>query len=328
MSQGANRFQKLTRRIERLLPSRKGNLKVVILCIIAATTFWFFSALNKSNYTTRIRYPIEFNYFQDSNIYLLSELPEDITVQVYGGGWDLLKKSLRVNTPAVEINLDTPTQTKYILGQSLAEQVSDQLDNLRLEYVVTDTLRINIDSLKVKSVAVALDTRSLQLAENYRLASEILISPPQIELEGPASLLQQTSDTIRVQLEEENIEGELETTLSIPVPDERLTAYPDEVMINLNAKLYTRVERKTPVVPLNFPEDSSLFLAQNAVTVSFWLPDDFVSSALNRLSFRVEADLQTMNSKDSTITAKLVNFPAVANDISLNPTEIRVNNAP
>lgn len=328
MSQLVKQLQYLTRRLERLLPSRRGNLKVVILCIIAATTFWFFSALNKSNYTTRVRYPIVFNYMPDSTTYLLSELPEDITVQVTGGGWDLLKKSLRLNTTPVEVTLDTPTQTKYILGQSLAEQVSNQLDNLRLDYVVTDTLRINIDSLETKNVAVELDPQSLHLAENYRLVSGVLISPAQVTLRGPATLIQQAPDTLRVQLDDDEVEGRLETTLPLPIADKRLSAYPDEVMLNLTTELYTRVERKTPIIPVNFPADSSAYLSQDFVTVSFWLPDDLISPALNRLSFQVEADLQTMNPEDSTITAKLVTFPAIVSDISLSPTHIKVNNAP
>ena len=328
MNRRDKNLQQLTHRLGRLLPSRKGNLKVVILCIIAATTFWFFSALNKTNYTTRIRYPLAFNYQEDSTTYLLSELPEDITVQVTGGGWDLLKKSLRLNTPPVEVNLDTPTQTKYILGQSLAEQVSNNLDNLRLDYVVTDTLRISIDSLMTKNVMIELDNQSLRLAENYRLVSGISISPSRIEVRGPSSLIQQTPDTVQIELDDEEVEGKLQTTLPVPLVDERLSAYPDEVMVSLSAELYTRVERKTPVVLINFPEDSSLYPAQDFVTVSFWLPDDLISPALNQLNFRVEADLETLNPEDSTVTAKLVNFPAIASDISLSPTHIPINNAP
>ena len=328
MSQRAKRLQNLNRSIRRLLPSQQGNLKVVILCIIAATTFWFFSALNKDDYTTRIRYPVHFSYPSDSAIYLLSELPRDITVQVTGGGWDLLKKSLRVNTSPVTIDLDTPTQTKFILGQSLAEPISSQLDNIRLDYVVTDTLRINIDSLTRRNITVALDTHSLHLAENYRLVSGVSVLPTQIEVDGPVSVVRQLPDTLKIQLEEEDVKGELETTLLVPIDDERLEIYPDEVMVNLTAELYTRVERKTPITSVNFPEDSSVYLSQDFVTVSFWLPDDLISPALNQLRFQAEADLQTLSEKDSTVTVNLVDIPAIASDISITPSRIPVTYAP
>ncbi|MEM9671131.1 MAG: hypothetical protein ACFB15_08080 [Cyclobacteriaceae bacterium] len=328
MNQRDKNLQNLHRSIRRLLPSQQGNLKVVILCIIAATTFWFFSALNKEDYTTRIRYPVRFSYPSDSAIYLLSELPRDITVQITGGGWDLLKKSLRVNTSPLTIDLDTPTETKFILGQSLAEPISTQLDNVRLDYVVTDTLRINIDSLVRRNIIVALNTQSLRLAENYRLVSEVSVLPAQIEVGGPVSVVQQLPDTLKVQLEDEEVEGKLETTLPVPIDDERLKVYPDEVMVNLAAELYTRVERRTTLTPVNFPEDSSVYLSQDFITVSFWLPDDLISPALSQLPFQAEADLQSLNENDSTVAVNLVDIPAIASDISISHSRIPVTYAP
>ncbi|MEM6842978.1 MAG: hypothetical protein AAF632_12185 [Bacteroidota bacterium] len=327
MNRRARNLQSATRFIERLLPSRQGNLKVVILCVIAATTFWFFSALNKEGYTTRIRYPVNITYPSDSNIYLLSELPEDVTVQVTGGGWDLLKKSLRLNTSPVEISLDTPTQTKYILGQSLTDQISTQLDNLVLDQIVTDTLRINIDSTQSRILSVAIDPQSIQLVENYRMVSDT-ISPSQIEVWGPASLIQQLSDTLQLSMDDQEISGKVETTLDIPVIDQRIEAYPDEVMVNVTTELYTKVDHKTSVIPVNFPEDSTLYLSQDYVTISFWLPDDLISPALSQLDFQARADLQTFNEEDSTVAVKLVEIPAIVSDIRFNPSRIPVKYAP
>ncbi|WKN45549.1 hypothetical protein [Tunicatimonas pelagia] len=328
MSRRVNKLRSVAQFIERLLPSGQGSLKVVILCVIAATTFWFFSALNKDNYTTRIRYPLAITYPSDSNTYLLSELPEDVTVQVTGGGWDLLKKSLRLNTTPLEVSLDTPTRTKYILGQSLAEGISGQLDNLDLDYVVTDTLRINIDSTQNRTVAVAVDPQSMQLAENYRMVSDMRVLPSQVEVWGPTSLVDNLPDTLQLSLNNREVSGKVEAILEVSLPDNRIEASPNEVVVRLATELYTKVERKTTVVPVNFPEDSSVYLAQNFVTVSFWLPDDLISPALNQLSFQSEADLETWNSEDSTVAVKLVNIPAIVSDISFKPSRIPVQYAP
>ena len=51
----------LLRGIKKLFSSEKSKWRVVALCILGATTFWFFNALNKQ-YATRINYPIEFLY--------------------------------------------------------------------------------------------------------------------------------------------------------------------------------------------------------------------------------------------------------------------------
>ncbi|MGB3588515.1 MAG: hypothetical protein WBA23_18355 [Tunicatimonas sp.] len=328
MSQRVNKSRKVTQFIERLLPSGKGSLKVVILCIIAATTFWFFSALNKDNYTTRIRYPLAITYPPDTSTYLLSELPKDVTVQVNGGGWDLLKKSLRLNTAPLQVRLDTPTRTKYILGKSLAERISGQLDNINLDYVVTDTLRINIDSAQSRTITVIVDPESMQLAENHRMVSDIAVLPPQVEVWGPTSLVNNLSDTLQLSLSNQKISGKVETMVEVLLADDRMKTYPDEVVVRLATELYTKVERKTSVVPVNFPEDSSVYLSQDFIIVSFWLPDDLISPALNELSFQSEADLKTWNPEDSTVAVKLVDIPAIVSDVSFNPPRISVQYAP
>jgi hypothetical protein len=47
---------------------RKGSdIKVVVMCLLAATTFWFLNALNK-DYSTRITYPVRFEY--DDSVYV------------------------------------------------------------------------------------------------------------------------------------------------------------------------------------------------------------------------------------------------------------------
>lgn len=327
MSRRAKNLQNFTRFIERRLPSRQGNLKVVVLCLIAATTFWFFSALNKEGYTTRVRYPVNITYPSDSNIYLLSELPEDVTVQVTGGGWDLLKKSLRLNTSPIEISLDTPTQTKYILVQSLTEQISSRLDNLTLDQIVTDTLRISIDSTQSRNLSVTVDPESMRLVENYRMVSDIVLSPSQIEVWGPASIIQQLPDTLQLSMDNREISGEIETTLDVPTIDRHVEFFPDEITVNLAAELYTKIERRTPVAPINFPGDSAVYLSQDFVTVSFWLPD-VISPALNQLNFEAQADLQTLNQEDSTVAVKLVDIPAIVSDVHFNPSRIPVNYAP
>ncbi len=301
---------------------------MVILCIIAATTFWFFSALNKDNYTTRIRYPLAITYPPDTSTYLLSELPKDVTVQVNGGGWDLLKKSLRLNTAPLQVRLDTPTRTKYILGKSLAERISGQLDNINLDYVVTDTLRINIDSAQSRTITVIVDPESMQLAENHRMVSDIAVLPPQVEVWGPTSLVNNLSDTLQLSLSNQKISGKVETMVEVLLADDRMKTYPDEVVVRLATELYTKVERKTSVVPVNFPEDSSVYLSQDFIIVSFWLPDDLISPALNELSFQSEADLKTWNPEDSTVAVKLVDIPAIVSDVSFNPPRISVQYAP
>ena len=62
------------------------NWRAVVLCVFAATIFWFFNALNKS-YTTNINFPLSFDYDRD-NFVPVRNLPAQVRLNVTGNGWD------------------------------------------------------------------------------------------------------------------------------------------------------------------------------------------------------------------------------------------------
>ncbi|MDH5597977.1 MAG: hypothetical protein OEY34_02570, partial [Cyclobacteriaceae bacterium] len=65
---------------------KSDNWKIVVLCLVTATIFWFFNALNK-NYSANIKYPIEFLY--DKDLYQAIEIPpEDVLINLEGVGWN------------------------------------------------------------------------------------------------------------------------------------------------------------------------------------------------------------------------------------------------
>jgi len=107
-------------------PSNK-NLKVVLLCVIGATTFWFFNALNK-NYTTDMRYPVVFEYDSDSSV-LVRKLPEFIEINVSGGGWELLRTTIWFNRNSLIIPIENPFNTSFISGQQLFILLNNDLNN-------------------------------------------------------------------------------------------------------------------------------------------------------------------------------------------------------
>eukprot|EP01035_Chromulina_nebulosa_P049214 gene49214-66821_t len=71
----------------------KTDYKAVIVSLFAAIIFWIMNALNKEGYSQKISFPIRITY--DDSLYIPTQpLPEKISVNVSGNGWDLLRKSL------------------------------------------------------------------------------------------------------------------------------------------------------------------------------------------------------------------------------------------
>ena len=298
------------------------------LCVIAATTFWFFSALNKNDYTTRIDYPLVFSYSTDST-YLLSQLPESITLQVNGGGWNLLRKTLLVNTQPMRITLDEPTTTKYITGQSLIGEIERTLGDVQLDYIVTDTLHLEIDSVQEKEVAVALDSTSIDLEENHWITSPITIQPRQIKLRGPASVVSQAADTLVISLPDQEIDQEYEATVPLTYVNTMVETVPKETRVQFAVAAFVPVNKRVPLVPLNFPDDSSAYLQQDQVNVRFWMREELVEdNPVDSAQFRVVANFYNVNKRDSTLIPSVSTHPDFARRIAIRPNKLKVHYAP
>ena len=90
------------------------NWKVVVLCILAATIFWLFNALNKT-YTTNITFPLEFDYDKETFV-AVQPLPSNVRINVKGIGWDLFRRSAGLKVPALSIPLERPSEIKKIVA--------------------------------------------------------------------------------------------------------------------------------------------------------------------------------------------------------------------
>ena len=148
--------------------------KVIFLCLVTATTFWFFRSLN-GQYTTRINYPIQFEYDRDSLV-AVEVLPDRLLIDVTSGGWNLLRKTYAFDIKPVSIYLENPVGTRYLAGASLFPMIADQFSDLKLNYVVTDTIFIYLEPQISRVVAIELDSTTFSFAENHRMTSPMSVS--------------------------------------------------------------------------------------------------------------------------------------------------------
>ena len=311
-------------RLGQRFSAKEGNWTVILLCILAATTFWFFSALNKTDYTTRLEYPVVFSYPTDST-YLLSQLPDHISVQVSGGGWNLLRKTLLVNTRPVQITLDEPTRVKAIPGQALTEEVEAVLGDVRLNYIVTDTLRINIDGVLEKQVRVVVDSSNVDLEENHWITSPIALRPPFVTLHGPASVVSQASDTLVISLSDREIDERYVATVPLRYINTMVQVVPPEAQISFDVSPFVNLKKRVPLTTANFPGDSSAYLGLDQVTVNFWVRESLANeNLLDSTFFTVTADFSDVDAGDSTLVPVVQQHPKYARRISIRPAKLKV----
>lgn len=302
-----------------LTPKRKENWKIIILCFLGAATFWFFNSLNK-NYSTKINYPIVFDYEHDSTI-IIGSLPSKIRIDVSSGGWNILRKSLGFDVDPAIIPLEKPTETKKISSNTLLPIISEQVGEIKVNYVADDTLFINIEKQEKKLVPVVLDTTGLQLEEEFEITSEFTVNPDSVILYAPSSMVD-SIPLFTVSYNRKGIKNSISESVRIPIeyPEYMQTA-PSSVKINFEVKRFVRQEMAFAIDFKNFPKSFNADSLDNKIKLIFRVQEDSVP-ALNQNSFHIVADYNNMNFSDSTLIPRILSKPDFVRDIYVNSPQI------
>jgi hypothetical protein len=304
-----------------MIPSSEGNWKIIALCFFGATIFWFFNALNKE-YSARIKYPVEFVYDQKETV-VVDPLPQDVRLEVRGGGWNLLRKTFWFNVNPVYITLSEPTEIKFLTSRNLKPVFIDQISEIRIEEVLVDTLHFNIERRITRSLPISVDSASIKLAPNHQIVSPIHVLNDSITVTGPSSQVNALGNSIMISLHNEIINSDYseEINVSAYLPS-KVTAEPSMVSINFNVQQFFRVSKEIIVQPLNFPND--VILKDSVITASVYLSQNDLER-LNTSHFSVVADYRRLNRRDSTIDLRLMSYPDFVSDILLDTETVKVS---
>ena len=294
------------------------RLRIILLCFLAATTFWFLNALNKEH-TTTVNYPLDFLYDREAYI-SLEPLPENVQINVNGVGWNLLKNSLGIKVAPLQIPVENPLDTRKIAANTLRGLISEQLNDFKLNYVLTDTLRIHLDRRERKTVYLSVDTSGISLAPNTGIRSGVSITPDSVVLEGASNALSLLGDTLEIILDDEEITADFDAIVGIDLPPAVSAVNTGAVRIQFEVvEIETRTVR-IPVSLLNFP-DSIYAATPDYIEVQYRIGSD--EENVNPAAFRVIADFEKMN-EDSLILPELIAFPERIGFVQLDTVQVRV----
>ncbi|GAB4030656.1 YbbR-like domain-containing protein [Spirosoma jeollabukense] len=170
----------------------------LLLCLGAATLFWFLSALNKPGYTLNVEYPVRFVY-NDSLFIPTSPLPRTVQVNVSSDGWGLLRHAwLPFRVDPVSYVVKDPLHATVINTTSLTAALAEHVKKLHVNYVVADTVDIRFDRRQKKTIRLMPDSLHINLAPRYVVSSVINLTPDSILVDGPEKLVRGLGDTLLV----------------------------------------------------------------------------------------------------------------------------------
>lgn len=287
-----------------LAPLKGANWQVFFLSFVLAAVFWVFNALNKV-YTAHISYPVQFVYDHDS-LMAVRDLPKEIPVNVTGGGWELLKKTISTNVGPIEIRLQNPAHTEFLTGSNLLPDFSEQLVGLNVNYVAVDTIFLKIDNIIEKKLHVFVDSASISLRENFEIVSSVVVKPDSVLFRGPSSLVEKLPYDFKLTLSERDIRKNYDKELSMDLfSSSMIEKTPDLIRVQFIVAEWEEKEAELKIEKVNFPSDNSVNLANENVKARFRVRKD-MSDKLSNLNYVIIADLNNVSPGDSVITLELV----------------------
>ncbi len=284
------------------------------MCFVTATTFWFLNALNK-DYSTRLQYPVRFVY-DDSSFIATRPLPNRISLNVSGYGWNLLRKSILPNANPLQFAIQAPLRTSYLAGITLLPTITEQLEDIRINYILDDTLFFQFDRRVTKQIQLRIDSANIGLAPNFRITSPITLEPSSIVFEGPATLISKLPNEIFIDLPAGDIDEDYSETLPVDyIQNSLITPDQNRVRVRFSVNPFVQEIQRVPVQTVNFPERNPPSLPAPEADVQYWVRQEDARRA--RLQdFRVIASYDTYNPQDSTVRLSVVMRPGFVQEVA------------
>ncbi len=304
-----------------ILRFNKKNWKAVVLCIFAATVFWFFNALNKS-YSTTITFPLTFDYDHEKFI-PIRPLPMSVRLNVTGIGWNLFRRSVGVKVPPLIIPLDRPADVKKIVGSTLPALFSNQLGDFQINFVMTDTLRLAFEPKAERKVMLKLDLPPALFKECYALISPIHIIPDSVLLEGPQRLIKNLPDLVYITIPQRNIDENFTEVVEVKfVNDDYIRRDPATVDITFQVDKLIKKDDSVRLELINTPKNMWPFIERKKIICTVAVPETMLNF-YNVDSIKAVVDLEKFKKGETKVLPTLEGLPPFTKVIKVDSISIK-----
>lgn len=304
-------------------PSRKDEkLKVVVLCIVISTTFWFFSALNKEDYISQVNYPVEI-VFDETGYIATTELPNRIPLEVTGGGWDLMTRSFGFNMNPIRIRLNRPDESNFVLTSTLRSRLTPELDPVVVNYVLKDSLVFDIQKRVSREFELTLDTTSISFDSDFRMASQVLLEPRTITWTGPEKIINSLDRLIYVKADLSEIDEDVDEALDIPEPPALITTEVESTQLSFEVVRLMDVQTELNVRMVNFPD--SLWSVNPTIINARYRIEELKFDVTDTTAIDVYADYDELDPLDSSIVLQTTLNNAFIEGLELSVTKVKAS---
>ena len=318
MSRNAMRF---IQSIFGLLRFNRRNWRAVALCVFAATVFWVFNALNK-NYTTNINLPLQFDYDEEKYI-AVRPLPQSIRFNVTGLGWNLFRRSAGLRMPPLVVPLPQPTEVRKIVGSTVPALVANEPEGFDINYVLTDTLHVAIESKASRWIKLGMDIPGLVFRNGFGRVSDVEITPDSVFIEGPERLINSLPEFLSIKLSERNIDDDFSEDIEVKfLNDELIKRNPPTVSVSFDVDRYVEIEDSVSLEIVNPPRGSWPVIGGKKLACTIAIPDAS-QGTFSTDSLRAVVDLKDFKRGEQKLLPVIVGLPEYSYVVDLDSVLIK-----
>lgn len=293
---------------------------VFAICFLLSTLFWFLIKFSKE-YTYYVKYPVVFVH-QPIDKYLKESPPTEVTVKVKAYGFNFLKNVFSSQQLEVDVSkLPHSKSVYYWLTESDRAEMAQGLTGFSVLDVEPDTLFLKYSSKTKKLVDVRVD-KQLTYKENYIQHGSFKIQPSQIEVYGPAHLL----DTLRYIYSDplvlNEVREDIVMDLRLNMPHELLSSRESSVQVTQAVARYTQITKEIDIRVINLPPKEDYYLKPDKVELSYWVAMSDVGK-LSEKDFVVYCDYQELRMTDKSLLNVFVDedaIPSIAKRVQFYPS--------
>ncbi len=306
-----------------LFQFNRTNWKAVILCLMAAAIFWLFNAFNKSHSST-IRFPLHFDY-DDKRYVAVKPLPHQININVTGSGWELIRKTLGVKLPALVIPVERPLEIRKIPAAAITPLLATQLGSLKINYIITDTLRILLDEKTTKTFILAADLSKVRFKEGYGSTGTIDIEPDTVVIDGPRGILRSIPDTITLPLLAAGISKTFRDEVEVPMfNSETVNRNPPVVAVRVEVGEVETIAVTVKVNVIHKPR--AVKVLADSVKAFIQIPVEQRVDFQDKLSdLKALIDLKNEEKNNRQLYPKVIGLPAYARVVAIDTLSYKID---
>ena len=295
------------------------HVKVVVFCIIGATTFWFFIAFNKT-YTTVFSYPINYTY-NKAKFIPLSDLKSTVKISLSGQGWDLLKEYFSLDKKKIDIKLYNRLGKATIRLTQFEESVNNTFTKVTVNNILSDSINYELDYRISKIIKLDLVKDSIKLNNGFSISSDITINPEEVYITGAASILNKIDKTFYLKIDEK-IDDDFDDDIDLNFPD-KIICDLKEVAVAFDLSPYVEIQKKfTYEVEGN--KDTSLLFSPAFLLGNYYIPEN-LKNQVNDSSFSITLNLNNfIFERDTSLPLTEIIKPEFVRRLVLEDTLIQI----